>query len=191
MKWKFVPWRKAPEVHTLKNIWVWYHDTFPRDCSRQSRERSYFHRRNNLCLCSTPRLAESHSLQPTYLFLNIGFCYSHSNWICRESKILPEIVKKEFLLNSKYKLEHNWVNIFFWHSTYNTSQYENNYGEECYDMSAKSLLVSRASVVVLGLQHSDISPWQKMLIGRLVWVCFSVPWHLVVPLNNCANWFTL
>ena len=65
-------------------------------------------------------------------------------------------------------------------------------------MSAKSALVSRASVVVLGLEHSHVCPCQKMLTGRLLWLCFSVSLHLVgrsekgaVPLNNCANWFTL
>ena len=58
-------------------------------------------------------------------------------------------------------------------------------------MSAKSPLVSRASVVVLGLEHSHVCPCQKMLTGRLLWLCFSVSLHLVgrsekgaVPLNN-------
>ena len=63
--------------------------------------------------------------------------------------------------------------------TYNTSQYENNYGEKGNDMSAKSTLVSGASVVVLGLEHSHICSCQEMLTGRLVCLGFSVFWHLV------------
>ena len=61
-------------------------------------------------------------------------------------------------------------------------------------MSAKSGLVSRASTVVLGLEHGHICPREKMLIARLeVTLCFPVSCHRVgaVPLNNVANWFTL
>ena len=41
-------------------------------------------------------------------------------------------------------------------------------------MSAKSRLVPRASVVVLGLDDSHVCPCQKMLTGGLVCVGFSV-----------------